>query len=68
MSVLRKALGEIEIADIATLIGARETDELEFKGTLPFKKEKESKKRRIVGSPRGIMLVPTHRKRFWRRS
>lgn len=38
MSILRKSLADVTIADLDQLIAAeaRETDELEFKGTLPF--------------------------------
>jgi hypothetical protein len=42
MSILRKPLAEITIDDLENLItaGARETGELEFKGTLPFQPQK----------------------------
>jgi hypothetical protein len=36
MSVVSKPLESITVADLEGLIGARETGELEFKGTLPF--------------------------------
>lgn len=42
MSILRKPLAEITVADLENLIavGARETGELEFKGSLPFQPQK----------------------------
>jgi len=42
MSILRKPLDAIELSDLEDLVAAeaRETNELEFKGTLPFKPEK----------------------------
>lgn len=42
MSVLRKSLAQIDLADLADLVAhqTRETDELEFKGDLPFKPTK----------------------------
>ncbi len=42
MSLLRKSLDAVTIADLNAIIeaGARETSELEFKGTLPFQPTK----------------------------
>src|SRR5690349_14386052 len=42
MTILRKALSDATLADLEELVSAeaRETDELEFKGTLPYQPQK----------------------------
>jgi hypothetical protein len=44
MSILQKSIADVQIADLRELvdIAARETDELEFKGDLPFQPTKNS--------------------------
>jgi hypothetical protein len=47
MSLLRKSLDAVAIADLEALVeaGARETGELEFKGSLPFQPQKNQPER-----------------------